>query len=58
MTEDPEFLKPPEIDRAGSAVCAINLLSTIKQMLREVGPILAGNAGNYRFFHVSISRIE
>jgi len=46
MLVDAEFFDAPEIDGTGATVSAENLVAFVEQQRRQIGPVLAGNAGD------------
>lgn len=42
-----QFFHAPEVDRAGTAVSAIDGTALVKQQLRQVGAILGGDQGGF-----------
>lgn len=43
---DAQLVDAPEIDRAGAAVGTINSVALVEQQLRQIGAVLAGDAGD------------
>lgn len=49
---DTQLFYAPEVDGAGAAVGAVNGVALVEHELRQVGAVLAGDAGDDGGFHI------
>ena len=48
---DAQLFNAPEVDGAGPPISALHGVALVEQELRQIGAVLAGDAGDYGGFH-------